>query len=218
MRFDESFLRDRAAKQLDWASKGKRTGSGKPFVPMAVAPAIGAASKSKGKASKPRPANPHAIALAALARNPELRTGGVVNGKKVSASHEHWEQVIIFDLIFRRFNEYYDDFAAVPNGGLRSKKTAVDIYAEGGKSGYPDITGDVPKGIYHGIFIELKYGNNKPSDDQIRMMRRRKERGYFVALCYGHEEAIELIAEYLALEAGGIVQWNKNIKLWECEA
>lgn len=228
MSFDESFLRGRLAKQQEWARNGQKTGSGKPFTStikvigaggfpsLAVPTGDGRIKKAKRKAdSSERTCSYHAVALAALAKNPELRTGAVVNGKKRAANHEHWEQVIIFDWLYRVQPDYYDDFAAVPMGGLRDDKTARALYAEGAKSGYPDITGDVPKGIYHGLFIELKYGSNKPSDNQIAALNRKTSRGYFAAVCYGHEEAIAVISEYLALAAGGVMSWVKNETLWK---
>jgi hypothetical protein len=230
--FDSKFLADRAAKQSEWAKKGVKSGSGRPFAaievfpskpsrPLSVAGGFGGNGKLKGSTAggfnvNTKPVgSPHSIALAILANNPELRTGGMYKGRKINASHEHWEQVMVFDWLYRVMAEYYDDFAAVPMGGLRNKKTASDLFAEGAKSGYPDITGDVPKGKYHGLFIELKYGKNKPSDNQIEALNRKTERGYFAAVCYGHEEAIEVITEYLALTAGGSMVWDKNVGLWE---
>jgi hypothetical protein len=228
MAFDEKFLRDRVAKQVDWSNRGIRTGSGRLFG-HAIDTRLSAGGfdviqdngtgllKKKGTKSgstlKPI-GSPHAMALAQLAKNPESRYGGMVNGKKRPASHEHWEQVIIFDWLYRFQPEYYDDFSSVPMGGLRNKKTAFDLIAEGAKSGYPDITGDIPLGIYHGLFIELKYGKGKPSENQVTALNRKTNRGYFCALCYGHEEAIEVIKEYLALAAGGVMLWNKNAVLW----
>lgn len=237
MRIDEARGRELIARQNDWAKKGVKAGSGKPFAPISDKPnsfagGFGAPMTSAGSfgrvnlnegGKKPikknkrkgEPvANPHAVALAHLANNPTLRTGGIVKGKKIPASHEHWEQVMVFDWLYRVQPDYYDDFSAVPLGGLRDNKTAGILLAEGARSGYPDITGDVPKGIYHGLFIEMKWGRNKPSEYQIKTLNRKVERGYFACVCYSHEEAIEAITEYLGLAAGGVMAWNKNTELW----
>ena len=44
----------------------------------------------------------------------------------------------------------------VPNGGKRSKAEAVRFKAQGVKAGVPDICLPVPRGKYHGLYIELK--------------------------------------------------------------
>lgn len=240
-KFDESFLAARIVKQADWVNKGVRAGSGKPFAPISVqanrfaggfgeaattaggfggislrGEAKGSLKKgSKSKASGKPIGSPHAMALASLAKNPQLRTGGMVGGKRIPASHEHWEQVIVFDWLYREQPDFYDDFSAVPMGGLRNTKTAIGLMAEGAKSGYPDITGDVARGEYHGLFIEMKWGSNKPTDIQKQALNRKVARGYFAAVCYSHEEAIAVITEYLALPAGGVMTWDKNTELWK---
>jgi hypothetical protein len=230
MAFDEQFLRERQAKQADWGRRGVRTGSGRMFTSEVdarlAAGGFGVTAKpeqrgriKKSGKKKVRPiGSPHAMALAKQAANPALRTGAIVNGKKKAANHEHWEQVMVFDWLYRIMPAYYDDFAAIPNGGLRDNKTAGELYDEGVKSGYPDITGDVPCGIYHGLYIELKYGKGKPSDNQKAALSRKTARGYFCALCYGHEEAIAVIKEYLALAAGGVMVNNKWAELWSVES
>lgn len=226
--FNEKFLAERQEKQKTWSEKGIKTGSGcqwgeiKSFgglpVPKESGFAAGGASgkSSSKKTKKPRDPSisPHAAALAALAKKPELRTGGIINGRKVSASHEHWEQVMLFDWLERFLPEYYPDFAAVPNAGKRSGKESWDMPAEGLRTGYPDITGDIPKGIYHGLFIELKWGKNKPSKEQVAQLNRKRSRGYFACVCYGFDEAKAVITEYLKLERGAVMTWCLNEELW----
>jgi hypothetical protein len=45
---------------------------------------------------------------------------------------------------------------AIPNGGARHKAIAGKLRAEGVRAGVPDICLPVPRGEYHGLFIELK--------------------------------------------------------------
>lgn len=222
MAFDERWLAERRQKEAGWASKGIRTGSGRDWSSEEAQRALAATSKlpkrSKGK-GKPPADNPHAVALAHLAKNPTLRHGGTTpEGKRIPASYEHWEQVMLFDWVYRYHNEYYLDMAAVPNGSYRMAKTAADLLAEGQRSGYPDISVDVPAGAYHGLFIEMKYGNNKPSDNQIEQLNRKRERGYFACVCYGFEEAREVFEAYISLQAGECMSWDKNESLWLAEA
>ena len=45
---------------------------------------------------------------------------------------------------------------AVPNGGRRDKAEAAHLKMQGVKAGVPDLCLAVPKGKYHGLYIELK--------------------------------------------------------------
>lgn len=159
--------------------------------------------------------NRHADALLSLKLSPELETGINLAGVKVNkANYEHWMQVRLFDFIFSHFNDYYLDFAAVPNGGLRTNRGASELSDEGVRNGYPDILGDVPKGCYHGLRIELKYGSNKPSNSQIQQLNRKRASGYFCAVCWSFDEAVEVVSEYLELPIGAAMSWSKNESEW----
>lgn len=92
---------------------------------------------------------------------------------------------------------------AVPNGGSRNVIEAANLKRQGVKRGVSDICLPVPKGKYHGLYIELKVGKNKPSEFQKEFISYAKEKGYAAYVCYGHQEAIKVIDEYLKLKAGG---------------
>lgn len=59
----------------------------------------------------------------------------------------------------------------------------------------------------------MKYGKNKTTEKQEAWLKALREQGYFVAVCYGAEEAERLIASYLqiagypALEQAGKAIW-----------
>lgn len=44
---------------------------------------------------------------------------------------------------------------AVPNGGRRDKAEAAHLKRQGVRAGVPDLCLAVPKGKYHGLYIEL---------------------------------------------------------------
>ena len=52
---------------------------------------------------------------------------------------------------------------------------------------------------YCGLFIEMKYGNNRQQDTQKEFLADMAAAGHFVATCYSAEEAIKVIEEYLNL-------------------
>ena len=76
-------------------------------------------------------------------------------------------------------------------------RTAANLKKEGVKAGVPDIVLPVPRGAYHGLYIELKVGRNKTSLKQKEWISMLKEQGYFVEVCYGWIAAKEVIENYL---------------------
>lgn len=93
----------------------------------------------------------------------------------------------------------------IPNGGARNKATAARLKAAGVKSGIPDMCLPVQKHGYGALYIELKAPENKAlgvrkgkvSDHQAEMLKRLSNYGNKTVVCYGAEEAIKEIKEYI---------------------
>jgi hypothetical protein len=85
----------------------------------------------------------------------------------------------------------------VPNGGSRNALEAANLKRQGVKAGVPDLCLPVPKNGFHGLYIEMKYGRNKTTEQQKEWLEELAAQGYFTAVCYGAEEAERLIASYL---------------------
>lgn len=97
---------------------------------------------------------------------------------------------------------------AIPNGGERSASVAASMKAEGVKRGVPDIFWpltsrllatnviDQPFGIYPGLYIEMKVGNNKLSEYQNSFFDHAVRQGYEVVCCYSWTEAASAIINY----------------------
>lgn len=113
--------------------------------------------------------------------------------------HEEAEQAALFEWAAYKSGQWPElaYMFHIPNGGLRSKTTAARMKAAGVKPGVPDIFLPVTRGRYAGLFIEIKYGKNKPSPEQQRYLDLLEREGYAVAVCYGCDEAIESITAYL---------------------
>lgn len=77
---------------------------------------------------------------------------------------------------------------------------AANLKRQGVKAGVPDLCLPVTRGRYHGLYIEMKYGKNKTSEEQNKWLDALAWQGYAVAVCYGWEKAQELIVKYLSLK------------------
>lgn len=112
---------------------------------------------------------------------------------------EHDEQAALFEWAGLMQGKYPELslLAAIPNGGKRDAKTGAMLKAEGVKKGFPDIILPVARGAYHGLLIELKAGRNKPTEYQAWWLVQLREQGYSAGVCYGFEEARDVILDYL---------------------
>ena len=86
----------------------------------------------------------------------------------------------------------------IPNGGSRNRVEAARLKGQGVKPGVPDIFLSVPKGQYHGLYIEMKRQHGGMlSDDQKKVIPKLREQGYRVEVCKGFNQAVEAIEAYM---------------------
>jgi len=88
---------------------------------------------------------------------------------------------------------------AIPNGEYRDWKTAKKLRAEGVKAGVPDLFLPVPRGGYHGLWIEMKITGGRLSKVQRLWHLALQGQGYLVKTCWSVQEAQEVLEEYLGL-------------------
>lgn len=86
---------------------------------------------------------------------------------------------------------------AVPNGGKRHLLEAVKFKASGVLSGVPDLFIALPKGRYHGLYIEMKSDKGTVSEKQQTMIDKLISKGYQVNVCYSFEEFEQTIKNYM---------------------
>lgn len=88
----------------------------------------------------------------------------------------------------------------IPNGGSRNSAEAANLKKQGVKPGVPDICLPVPRGKYHGLYIELKrIKGGKLSSFQREWLQALAKQGYKALCCEGWKEASEEILAYLSL-------------------
>lgn len=116
-----------------------------------------------------------------------------------TAASEHAHQVTLIQEFDRTIKGYEELLFAIPNGGKRSKKVAMELKQEGVRPGVPDMMLAVAKGGYHGLFIELKKIGGKAQPNQKKWQSMLRAQGYKSEIIEGWEDAIKEIREYLAI-------------------
>jgi len=133
---------------------------------------------------------------------PRASVSGITTTAPVPTEHE--EQVALFQ--WAEANEgtmpELRNLVAFPNGGYRPMATAAMLREEGVKAGLPDLALFCQRGGKGAIFIELKRRDhsNHATDAQRDWIERLRAAGYMAVVCYGAQEAIDVIASYLAQE------------------
>jgi len=74
------------------------------------------------------------------------------------------------------------------------------LKTQGMKKGVLDIFLPKLKGVYGGMYIEMKFGKNKMTDEQKEFAADLSAEGYCMFTCYNAGEAIEAVKIYLKLE------------------
>ena len=109
----------------------------------------------------------------------------------------------------RAHEAYYpglDLLHSIPNGGYRPTRTGVTMKQTGLLPGVPDLFVPVPVwedrydgGCYHGLYIEMKRVDPRLSrvePHQADIIERLRAQGYYVAVAFGAEEAIDVVERY----------------------
>lgn len=116
--------------------------------------------------------------------------------------HEANEQEALFNWAAYSRGTYpeLDLLYHIPNGGSRNRLEAANLKRQGVKPGVPDLCLPVARGTFHGLYIEMKYGKNKTSPLQDGWIESLRNQNYAVFVCYGWQQAAEVIKKYLNLE------------------
>jgi hypothetical protein len=129
---------------------------------------------------------------------------------RIQKKCEHTEQVAVINWAKLNEGKYPQlrNLFAIPNGGHRHIGTAKKLKAEGVKAGVPDLClgcqggesvvpclGRVKR--YGAMFIEMKFGKNKPDSNQRDWIKRLRDENYKCAVCYSFEEARDEILNYM---------------------
>lgn len=86
---------------------------------------------------------------------------------------------------------------SIPNGGWRNAISAKIMLAEGCMPGVSDLFLAIPKGKFHGMWIEMKITTGRLSDYQIQFIKEM-QLDYYCVVCRSEEEFLREVKEYLA--------------------
>ena len=117
-------------------------------------------------------------------------------------SSEHREQVALIKWRDRNRDRYPQLGAmyAVPNAGKRGRKARSAMLDEGLSAGVPDVCLPCPAGGFGALYIEMKYGRNKPTENQRAWIQFLRALGNRVEVCYSYEAARAVVCDYLNIE------------------
>lgn len=150
-----------------------------------------------------------------LRNNPDLRVEGlavppnhvepgsrlvygceVIKRNESSSLSEHDLQSAVIAECDRRsiLRVEYGLIYAIPNGQYRQGQRMEP----GLRKGIPDMFLPCARGGYHGLYIELKCGTNKPSSEQLRWLDNLRSEGYRCLVIWDSvDDVIREIEQYL---------------------
>lgn len=91
----------------------------------------------------------------------------------------------------------YFSLFAIPNGGARDVVTGARLKREGVRKGTPDLMLARASKGYHGLYIEMKAGDNRPSPEQKDFIAYLAGAGYLAVVHWSAQTAIQEITDYL---------------------
>lgn len=115
---------------------------------------------------------------------------------KVQVPKEDYEQICLATYLAKNNILFYH----VPNGGARYMSEAVKFKRMGVKKGVPDIVIPIARKGHHGLYIELKRVNGRPSDlsdEQKEWLTRLEQEGYCAMVAFGFDQARLIVDNYL---------------------
>ena len=127
-----------------------------------------------------------------------------------SGYREHQEQCAFVQWCQYRFSAIPELalLYAVPNGDRRDIKVATRLKGEGVRAGVSDMCLPVPRGPWHGLYLEFKSQRGRLSHKQSEFSELLLEVGYLVVLVFSCTDAIEAVTAYLEQEKPAVLHPN----------
>lgn len=99
---------------------------------------------------------------------------------------------------YSRINKFYEGLLFhCPNQSVGGVKHGRNLQRMGVRKGQPDYMLAIPRGGFHGMFIEMKSADGRLSPEQKVALEKLAGQGYCVASFYSTDEARNGIEAYL---------------------
>lgn len=119
---------------------------------------------------------------------------------RVSEDRLQQQLLLWWDMVCTAYDAKPNELMHIPNG-LISQASMRKVKSLGVRRGYPDLFMPIPKGSYHGLFLELKAPDidvaRGLSPDQKKVLKQLRDRGYMVATANCLSDATRVIIAYL---------------------
>lgn len=110
---------------------------------------------------------------------------------------ERQEQEVVIEWIGLQHPWLLEHTIYIMNEKKCSAFVGKKLNKQGRLPGASDLFIALPTSIYHGLFIEMKALDGKLSVKQSEFLARMNSLGYYAIACYGAEQAISVIRNYL---------------------
>jgi hypothetical protein len=111
--------------------------------------------------------------------------------------HERIDHINTVNWFKWQYPELDDDFHHFANERRCSPREGAMLKRMGVKRGVFDFHLALPLNGRAGLWVELKYGKNKPTKEQLEFGERKRKRGYDAVIVWGFDAAREAIKSYL---------------------
>jgi hypothetical protein len=119
--------------------------------------------------------------------------------RRARNNREHDMQCAIFDWARLYENQYpaLHWIYAIPNAGRRSKAEGARMRREGLRAGVVDICLPVPRGGFHGLYVECKIKPNQLTADQAAFLKAMEILGHYTSVWWTFDQAIAELGAYI---------------------
>ena len=141
------------------------------------------------------------MTMDSLIKKAVAKTGQPIKLKRRNAQPEAIEQAKV--IAWAKKNEHIYHYLWLLhcslNGVKMTKAQAGKAIAQGMKKGVADLFLPVKKGLFSGLYIEMKSEKGRTSTEQSKFLTAVSENGYSAFICYSAVEAIDKIKAYYNL-------------------
>lgn len=125
--------------------------------------------------------------------------------------HQHQCAVIEWARLHRQRWPELNYLYAIPNGAHTTDNNRARLVREGLIRGVSDLHLPIPRGCYHGLWIEMKILSGRVSEEQTAWLLAMKGYGHQVTVAYSWISAVQVIEEYLNYSQAQVIEKSAEL-------